>query len=173
MKPSILYAAGTDNPAGPLVDHRFAVDLNLDQIFAAVNAGREGLDLASIFYAPVSQLENVTYRHEVLADLERPDVRAEVRAFGRGMRQCREILGPGAVSAQPLAAAAPLCRRGFCLLRRSYLAGKRPVKPPTRFTGDARLYGVPLRLPLFAGISRRWSTKPARWCPNSAPSGTR
>jgi DNA mismatch repair ATPase MutS len=92
MKPSILYAAGTDNPAGPLVDHRFAVDLNLDQIFAAVNAGREGLDLASIFYAPVSELENVTYRHEVLADLERSDVRAEVRAFGRGMRQCREIL---------------------------------------------------------------------------------
>ena len=46
MRPSILYAAGADNPSGPLADHRFVVDLNLDQIFAAVNAGREQLDLA-------------------------------------------------------------------------------------------------------------------------------
>ncbi len=72
---------------------RFAVDLNLEQIFAAINAGREQLDLASVFYAPLSQLDDVTYRHEVLADLERPLVRAGVRDFGRGMRQSRDILG--------------------------------------------------------------------------------
>ncbi len=93
MTPSILYAAGADNPPAPLADHRFAVDLNLDQIFAGVNAGREQLDLASVFYAPLSQVDDVAYRHEVLVDLERSDVRAEVRAFGRGMRQSREILG--------------------------------------------------------------------------------
>jgi DNA mismatch repair ATPase MutS len=92
MRPSILYAAGADNPSGPLADHRFAVDLNLDQIFAALNAGREQLDLASVFYAPLGQVDDVAYRHEVLADLERPPVRAEVRDFGRGMRQSREIL---------------------------------------------------------------------------------
>ena len=45
MTPSILYAAGADNPPVPLADHRFAVDLNLEQIFDAVNAGREELDL--------------------------------------------------------------------------------------------------------------------------------
>ena len=71
MTPSILYVAGVENPPGPLADHRFAIDLNLDQIFAAVNAGREQLDLASVFYAPLGQLDDVTYRHEVLADLER------------------------------------------------------------------------------------------------------
>jgi hypothetical protein len=92
MRPSILYAAGAENPPGPFADHRFAIDLNLDQIFAAVNAGREQLDLASVFYAPLGQLDDVTYRHEVLADLERPPVRAEIREFGRGMRQSREIL---------------------------------------------------------------------------------
>ncbi len=92
MRPSILYAAGADNPPGPLADHTFAVDLNLDQIFAAINAGREQLDLEGVFYAPLGQLDDVTYRHEVLADLERPPVRAEVREFGRGMRQSREIL---------------------------------------------------------------------------------
>ena len=32
MTPSILYAAGADNPPAPLADHRFAVDLNLEQI---------------------------------------------------------------------------------------------------------------------------------------------
>ena len=35
----------------------------------------------------------MTYRHEVLADLDLSPVRAEVRDFGRGMRQSREILG--------------------------------------------------------------------------------
>ena len=92
MTPSILYAPGADNPPRPLTDHGFAVDLNLEQIFAAINAGREQLDLASVFYAPLSQLDDVTYRHEVLADLERPLVRAGVRDFGRGMRQSRDIL---------------------------------------------------------------------------------
>ena len=92
MTPSILYVPGADNPPRPLADHGFAVDLNLEQIFAAINAGREQLDLASVFYAPLSQLDDVTYRHEVLADLERPLVRAGVRDFGRGMRQSRDIL---------------------------------------------------------------------------------
>jgi DNA mismatch repair protein MutS len=93
MTPSILYAAGADNPPGPIADHGFAVDLNLGQIFDAVNAGREELGLEPVFYSPLGQLSDVTYRHEVLADLDRPDVRAEVRDFGRGMRQSREILG--------------------------------------------------------------------------------
>jgi DNA mismatch repair protein MutS len=93
MTPSILYAPGNDNPPGPLADHGFAVDLNLEQIFAAINAGREQLDLSSVFYAPLSRLDDVIYRHEVLAELERPLVRAGVRDFGRGMRQSREILG--------------------------------------------------------------------------------
>ena len=93
MTPSILYTAGAGSRPPGLVDHRFALDLNLDQIFAAVSAGREQLDLASVFYAPLGHLDDVTYRHEVLADLERPPVRAELRAFGRGMRQSREILG--------------------------------------------------------------------------------
>ena len=93
MTPSILYAAGAGSRPPQLVDHRFALDLNLDQIFAAVSAGREQLDLASVFYAPLGHPDDVTYRHEVLADLERPPVRAELRAFGRGMRQSREILG--------------------------------------------------------------------------------
>jgi DNA mismatch repair ATPase MutS len=92
MRPSILYAAGADNPPRPLADHRFATDLNLDLIFAAVNAGREQLDLASVFYAPLGQLDDVSYRHEVLADLERPPVLAEVKEFGRRMRQSSQIL---------------------------------------------------------------------------------
>jgi DNA mismatch repair protein MutS len=95
MRPSILYAAGVENPPMPLADHRFAVDLNLDQVFGAVGAGREQLDLASVFYAPLAQLDDVAYRHEVLAELERPPVRAELRAFGRGMRRVRETLALG------------------------------------------------------------------------------
>lgn len=90
--PSILYPAGPDNPAPPLTDHQFAVDLNLDQIFAAINAGREQLDFTSVFYAPLARLDDVAYRHEVLADLEPLDAREVLREFGRGMRHCQEIL---------------------------------------------------------------------------------
>ena len=81
MTPSILYAADVGSRPPQLVDHRFALDLNLDQIFAAVSAGREQLDLASVFYAPLGHLDDVTYRHEVLADLERPPVRAELESL--------------------------------------------------------------------------------------------
>ena len=161
MTPSILYAAGADNPPRPLADHRFAVDLNLDQIFAAINAGREQLDLASVFYAPLSQLDDVTYRHEVLADLERPLVRAGVRDFGRGMRQSRDILGPGSVHAQPLATGAPLCRRGFNLLCRSYRVDNRLFNARTVFPRHARACGVHLHLLLVAGFHGDWRTKPA------------
>ena len=89
---SILYPDGFSGASVPLEDRRFAIDLNLDQVFAAVTAGREQLDLLSLFYSPLNDLDGVAYRHEVLRDFERPAVLAAVRAFGRAMSDVRELL---------------------------------------------------------------------------------
>ncbi len=92
MAPSILYPEGIGALAGPLEDRDFAVDLNLDQTFAAVNAGRAQLDLLPVFYSPLGDIDGVTYRHEVLRDLERPAVLAAVRTFDRAMHQVGDVV---------------------------------------------------------------------------------
>jgi DNA mismatch repair protein MutS len=92
MTPSILYRDQAGGIPSPLADLRFAADLNLDQVFAAAGAGREQLDLLAVFYTPLTALDDVSYRHEVLADLEGPATMAAVRAFGKGMHEVREVL---------------------------------------------------------------------------------
>jgi DNA mismatch repair protein MutS len=92
MTPSILYRDQAGGTPSALADRRFAADLNLDQVFAASSAGREQLDLLSVFYTPLTTLDDVSYRHEVLSDLEGPTTIAAVRAFGKAMHDVREIL---------------------------------------------------------------------------------
>jgi DNA mismatch repair protein MutS len=70
----------------------FFGDLNLDQVVAAVIAGREQYDLASYFYSPLPTAADVIYRHEVVQDLERPGLRAKVYAFATQMALVRESL---------------------------------------------------------------------------------
>jgi DNA mismatch repair protein MutS len=92
VAPSILYPDSADGPPGPLPDRHFATDLNLDQVFAAINKGREDLDLWPVFYTPLRRLDDVAFRHEVLADLRRPPILAALRDFGEAMRQTRLVL---------------------------------------------------------------------------------
>ncbi len=70
----------------------FFADLNLDQVLAALVAGREEYDLEPFFYAPLGDVGAVRYRHQVLRDLEKSDVRASVQAFAQAMRRMREHL---------------------------------------------------------------------------------
>ncbi|HUB69943.1 MAG TPA: hypothetical protein VL984_05935 [Acidimicrobiales bacterium] len=92
MVVSILYPEGNQGSLAPLEDRRFATDLNLDQVFDALTAGRQELDLASVLYTPLGDVDLVAYRHEVLADFEHPPLAEAVRAFGKGMRQVRDVL---------------------------------------------------------------------------------
>lgn len=78
------------NPADRAPD--FFIDLNLDQVVAAVIAGREQYDLATYFYSPLPTAVEVVYRHEVVRDLDRPGLRAKVHAFAAQMVQVRESL---------------------------------------------------------------------------------
>jgi DNA mismatch repair protein MutS len=67
-------------------------DLNLDQVFAAVAAGREDYDLNPFFRVPLHDVESVTYRHEAIQDLAESPLRAAVEAFAARMRSMRKHL---------------------------------------------------------------------------------
>ncbi len=65
-------------------------DLHLDQIVDGVLRGREFFDLRPFFSAPLRDVDTIRYRHEVFADLERPEVRDAVRRFCDGMAGMRK-----------------------------------------------------------------------------------
>jgi DNA mismatch repair protein MutS len=70
----------------------FFNDLNLDQIFASVLKGREEYDLPSLFSAPLEDAGAIIYRHEVMKDLEKADVREAIGSFAQDMRNVRKHL---------------------------------------------------------------------------------
>jgi DNA mismatch repair protein MutS len=74
----------------------FFTDLNLDQVLTSMVVGRAEYDLAPFFYTPVHDTEAVRYRHEVMQDLERDDVRSLIAAFAGRMRTMREQLAQAA-----------------------------------------------------------------------------
>ena len=87
---SILF----DRPAATAqhADPAMFGDLNLDQIFAAVAAGRDSYDLAPFFRIPLHDAAAVQYRHEVQRDLADEALRAAVADFGARMRDMRKHL---------------------------------------------------------------------------------
>ncbi len=87
---SVLFPAGP----GPLPEEvRQAPDsfrdLGLDQVVAAVTAGRDEYDLAPFFFAPLPSLDAVTWRQEVMQELDEPAARRAVGTFAERMRTVR------------------------------------------------------------------------------------
>lgn len=84
---SILFR----QPAGALETEvpEFFADLHLDEVVAAITAGREEYDLAPFFYTPLHDVDSVAYRHEVFRDLAAADVRGAVRGFCEQMQRVR------------------------------------------------------------------------------------
>jgi DNA mismatch repair protein MutS len=67
-------------------------DLNLDQVLDAITAGREHYHLEEFFYVTLDEVDAVAYRHEVLHDLQKPDVLAMIRVFAEAMERMRRHL---------------------------------------------------------------------------------
>lgn len=91
--PSILFE---QPPAGPVIDGRKEPecfpDLNLDQIVAAITAGRDEYNLKPFFYVPLSEVQAITYRHEVFRDLENQALFKQIASFAQKMRAMRAHL---------------------------------------------------------------------------------
>jgi DNA mismatch repair protein MutS len=83
--PPAAAGGGTPLPA-------YFADLNLDQVLAAMSAGRDEYRLAEFFCLPLHDADAVAYRQQVMRDLEREPVAAAVRAFAARMRRQREQL---------------------------------------------------------------------------------
>src|SRR2546425_8471572 len=77
---SILFARADDRPKEELTEApNFFGDLNLDQIVAAITAGKEEYSLTPFFYASLHDVDAIRYRHELFQDLENPTLFEHVR----------------------------------------------------------------------------------------------
>jgi DNA mismatch repair ATPase MutS len=85
---SVLFEQPSDGGDEPTEPDFFA-DLNLDQVVASITAGREQYELEPFFHAPLHEVGAVRYRHEILRDLEKPEVRESITAFAAAM----ELMG--------------------------------------------------------------------------------
>ena len=87
---SILFDAPSD--MGEREDMSMFGDLNLDQVFAAVAAGRDEYDLMPFFRYPLRDVRAVEYRHQVQRDLKDKALYMAVAEFTLRMREMREYL---------------------------------------------------------------------------------
>jgi DNA mismatch repair protein MutS len=71
----------------------FFSDLNLDQLIEAITAGKKDYNLKPFFYTPLRDAATITYRHEVMRDLEDPLLMAYTKAFAEKMALVRRYFG--------------------------------------------------------------------------------
>ncbi len=90
---SILFESPDDRIAEDgLKAPDFFVDLNCDQIVAAITAGRDEYNLKPFFHSSLRRVDAIHYRHEVMRDLENTALLERVRSFAQKMRDMRNQL---------------------------------------------------------------------------------
>jgi DNA mismatch repair protein MutS len=87
---SILFEQPPDAAAS--ADPSVFTDLNLDQVFTGVMAGRDEYDLMPFFSAPLRDVQAVEYRHQILRDMEDGALSAALAEFADRMRDMRKYL---------------------------------------------------------------------------------
>ena len=87
---SILF---DESEINTVIDGRKApeyfTDLILDQIVASITDGREEYNLKSFFFTPLSRVETINYRHDILRDLENQMLFGHIMSFAKKMRAMR------------------------------------------------------------------------------------
>lgn len=99
---SLLF--GPDDPA-PATGSAFddvVMDLNLDQVFAALTADRGAYDLEPWLRTPLATPAQVSFRHEVVRDLQHPQMLAAVDRFAEQMRRARTLSTSAAARHYPV-----------------------------------------------------------------------
>jgi DNA mismatch repair protein MutS len=90
---SILFESAEERIAEePQKAPDFFGDLNLDQIVAAITAGKQEYDLPTFFYSPLNTLDAITYRQDIMRDLEQQTLFEQLQAFAHKLRAMREHL---------------------------------------------------------------------------------
>ena len=87
---SILFDRPADAAAS--ADPSVLTDLNLDQVFTLVAAGRDEYDLTPFFSTPLHDLQAVEYRHQILRDMEDGALSGRLKEFADRMRDMRKHL---------------------------------------------------------------------------------
>jgi DNA mismatch repair ATPase MutS len=87
---SVLFEHAQGCDPGGVEQPDFFGDLNLDQVLGAMAIGRERYALEPLFAITLHEPAAVQYRHEVLCDLERPQVLDAVKKFAELMDRVRE-----------------------------------------------------------------------------------
>lgn len=91
--PSVLFrTAACAARAHAQAEPDYLGDLNLDQVIAAVTAGKEEYDLEPFFRMPLDDADDVLYRQEVMRDLERLGLPDDLTTFAHSMRAVRRHL---------------------------------------------------------------------------------
>ncbi|MGH7990556.1 MAG: hypothetical protein ACREDS_10260, partial [Limisphaerales bacterium] len=90
---SVLFETSTprnfdDKLESPVFFH----DLNLDQIVDAITLGREEYNLKPFFYAFLTSLDTITYRQEIMQELEDESLFESIKSFSNRMREMRLCL---------------------------------------------------------------------------------
>jgi DNA mismatch repair protein MutS len=90
---SILFETAADRAGDDSLEApAFFADLNCDQIVAAITSGREAYDLKPFFHARLHRAAAITFRQEVMQDLEDASLHERVTSFAAGMQHVRDHL---------------------------------------------------------------------------------
>ena len=89
---SILFEGSEIGAVDGRDEPEFFKDLNLDQIVASITAGRDEYNLTPFFYAPLSHVEGIEYRHDIFRDLENRTLYGCTGSFAQKMRAMRDHL---------------------------------------------------------------------------------
>jgi DNA mismatch repair protein MutS len=100
---SILFdREDADTPADRLEPPEYFADLHLDDIVGSITTGREMYRLAPLFYAPLGDVDAITYRHEVFRDFEDHAILEAIRSFGHQMETVQREAGHAEKASHPI-----------------------------------------------------------------------
>lgn len=84
---SILHRSPEPGPTSEPREPACFRDLNLGQVVASITAEFRVYDLDGLFYAPLRDVDEIAYRHEVFVDLQDSLIADPVRAFAQRVRE--------------------------------------------------------------------------------------
>lgn len=90
---SILFETTEDSVKDESVEQpAFFADLNLAQVIDAITTRKKEYNLKPFFYTPLSDVETIGYRHQVMQDMEDASLMAQINTFAEKMIYIRRYL---------------------------------------------------------------------------------